>query len=222
MKENNQEKTIKRPSSTSFPSPASPAQFLLPPRSVSLPGLLACPGHPSPLASARFPAPQRAAQLPRPRPTPLPPCAASSSRPRPNALVHPAPPLVAQRGPAAFSPARAPSAGGGAAASWSCWAHLSDSPPTSNCFPRFSQKTVGRLLNSPIQAPGAPNPSAVTAWCPRPSPPSRVAHLPELANVVHADSQHLRPSPRARGESPLLSLSAGFSFLSTRDRGLLA
>jgi hypothetical protein len=97
MKENNQEKKIKRPSSTSFPSPASLAQVLLPPRSACLPGLLACLGRPSPLASARFPAPQRAAQLPWSRPTPLPPCAASSSRPRPNALVHPVPPLVAQR-----------------------------------------------------------------------------------------------------------------------------
>jgi hypothetical protein len=81
---------------------------------------------------------------------------------------------------------------------------LSDLHPTSNCFPRFSQKTTGHLLNSTIQAPGAPNPSVVAAWCTRPSPPSRAAHLPELATAVHANSQHLRPSPRARGECPLL------------------
>jgi hypothetical protein len=41
-----------------------------------------------------------------------------------------------------------------------------------------------------------------------PAPASRRrasrAHLPELATAVHTELQHLRPSSRARGESPLL------------------
>jgi hypothetical protein len=85
-------------------------------------------------------------------------------------------------------------------------------------FPKLHQR-----LSRP--QPHATTPSqAAAAWCPRPSPPSRAAHLPELATAVHADSQHLRPSSRARGESDPLSfsLSAGFSFLSTRDRALRA
>jgi hypothetical protein len=92
--------------------------------------------------------------------------------------------------------------------------------PAQPCF--FFPKLHQRLSRP---QPHATTPSQVAAaWCPRPSLSSHAAHLPELATAVHADSQHLRPSSRARGESePLFfSLSAGFSFLSTRDRAPLA